>query len=243
MKVLDGLKWHYELWGMRGVCAQTSSRIFGWPRELDVTPRGFANPVHLRLGTSDFCSYRDVLIEKEKKYEPDIPNFSPRNIVDAGAHIGMASIGFAVRYPTAKIIALEPEPANYKALLRNVAPYRSIIPVQAALWKEDGEVGLEASDAHPRGAFQVVDNGRTKVRAMTMRTLMRETGLDSIDLLKLDIEGAEREVFEACDWIGVVQVIAVELHDRIKPGCRTAVQTATDKLRSYEQGDITFYLQ
>ena len=242
MRIYDGLKWHYQLCGIRGVCAEASFRIFSWPRELKVTPRGMDYPVYLRLRTSDFCAYKDVLVCKEKQYDPCLPEFSPRTIVDAGAHIGMASICFTRTYPRATIIAVEPEPSNFRALLRNTAPYPSIITIQAALWREDGEVSLGSSDAHPKGAFQVVDNGQTRIRAMTVSTLMRETGISSIDLLKLDIEGAEMEVFEACDWIEAVRVIAIELHDRVKPGCRAVVQTAAKKFRSYERGDVTFYL-
>lgn len=242
MRIYDGLKWHYQLCGIRGVWAQASFRIFGSPRELTVTPRGMEHPVYLRLRTSDFCAYKDVLVCKEKQYDPGLPDFSPRIIVDAGAHIGMASICFARTYPQATIIAIEPEPSNFKALLRNTSPYGSIIPIEAALWKEDGEVSLGTSDAHPKGAFQVVDNGQARIRAMTVRTLMREAGISSIDLLKLDIEGAEKEVFEACDWIETVRVIAIELHDRVKPGCRAAVQRAAKNFRSYQRGDVTFYL-
>jgi FkbM family methyltransferase len=243
MSIHDGLKWHYQLCGIRGVCAETSFRMFGWPRELTVTPRGMDHAVHLRLRTSDLCAYKDVLVCKDKQYDPGMPDFSPKIIVDAGANIGMASICFARRYPLATIIAIEPEPSNFTALLRNISPYSSITPVEAALWKEDGEVGLGTSYAHPKGAFQVVDSGPTRVRAVTIRTLMRENGINLIDLLKLDIEGAEKEVFEACDWIETVRVIAIELHDRIKPGCRAAVRAAARTFRSCERGDITFYFR
>jgi FkbM family methyltransferase len=243
MNVYDGLKWHYKLCGIRGVSAEAAFRIFGWPRELTVTPPGIDHSVSLRLRTSDYCAYKDVLVCKDKKYDPGIPDFSPRVIVDAGANIGMASIGFARKYPLATIFAIEPEPSNFTALLRNVSSYGSIVPIQAALWKEDGEVSLGPSSAHPRGAFQVADSGQTRVRAITVSTLMREKGINFIDLLKLDIEGAEKEVFEACDWIEAVQVIAIELHDRVKPGCRAAVQAAATKFRSHEQGDITVYFK
>ena len=130
----------------------------------------------------------------------------------------MASILFALKYPTARIIAIEPEPSNFAALVRNTTPYKIITPIQAALWREDGEVTLGPSTAHPKGAFQIVDNGRQRVRAITMDTVMREAGIDSIDLLKMDIEGAEIEVFESCPWIKKVQVLAIELHDRVRPG-------------------------
>lgn len=243
MSRYEGLKWYYQLTGIRGVCVETSFRIFGWPSELTIVPPGIGHPVHLRLQTSDFCAYRDVLVSREKQYDPDVEDFDPAIIVDAGAHIGMASIGFARRYPRATIIALEPEPANFAVLLRNVSSYDSIIPVQAALWKENGEVGLGPSDVHPRGTFQVVDAGKTRVRAITLNTIMREHNITFIDLLKLDIEGAEKEVFESCDWIEAVRVIAVELHDRVKPGCRSVVEAAMKKFHSYKRGDITFYLK
>ena len=176
-------------------------------------------------------------------YDPGILNFKPETIVDAGAHIGMASILFARKFPFARIIAIEPEPSNFAALLRNTSPYKNITLVQAALWNEDGEVTLGRSNAHVKGAFQVVENGEKRVRAMTMDTLMRETGIQSIDLLKVDIEGAEKEVFTACDWIQKVRIVAIELHDRIKPGCRSAVETAASGFRSEQRGEVTFYVK
>jgi FkbM family methyltransferase len=240
MSILEGVRWYYGLCGIRGAGAAASFRLIERPRELIVVPRGKNHPIHLRLGTSDFCAYKDVLVCRDKQYDPDIPDFNPHMIVDAGAHIGMASIGFACRYPRATIIAVEPEPSNFAALLRNIAAYKSIVPVEAALWKEDGEVGLGACEVHPKGAFQIMERGQIRVRAITMSTLMREMGIHFIDLLKVDIEGAEKEVFEACDWIESVRTIAIELHDRVKLGCRAAVQTAAESFRFEDRGDVTF---
>jgi FkbM family methyltransferase len=241
MGIRQGFNWYYRLCGARGVGAVICFRLFGSPRELTTTPPGSNHPVHLRLNTSDFCAYKDVLICQEKQYDVGIPDFSPKTIVDAGAHIGMASILFARKYPEAKIIAIEPEPSNFALLVKNVSPYRTITPIQAALWREDGEITLGESDAHPKGAFQVVVGGKERVRAITMDTLMHETGIRSIDLLKVDIEGAEKEVFESCPWIKNVGIIAVELHDRIKPGCRSTVETAAKDFRSYQEGCVTFF--
>jgi FkbM family methyltransferase len=236
-------KWYYEFSGIRGVRAATSFRLLGRPRELAITPPSSEHPVFLRLNTSDFCSYRDVLICQDKIYDPHIPNFSPRTIIDVGAHIGMASLLFALRYPTAKIIAVEPEAANFSRLVRNVSPYKNIVPVQAALWKQDGEVRLGKSTAHPKGAFAITENGEERVRAITMDTLMKETGVSTIDFLKVDIEGAEKEVFQNCAWINNVRVIAIELHDRVRPDCRSTVESAAVGFRSERQGDVTFFVR
>ena len=241
MSLWQGLKWYYELCGSRGVCAVASFRVCRRPGELAIVPPRSRYPVYLRIDTSDFCAYRDVLIFQSKSYDPGIPDFSPKTIVDAGAHIGMASILFALKYPAARIVAIEPEPSNFAALVRNTAHYKTITPIQAALWREDGAVTLGASKAHPKGAFQIVENGRQRVRAMTMDAVMRETGIQSIDLLKVDIEGAEIEVFESCPWISNVAVIAIELHDRVRLGCSSVVKRAASSLRCDQRGEITFF--
>jgi FkbM family methyltransferase len=240
---LTSAKWYYEFSGMRGVSAATSFRVFRRPRELAITPPESSYPVFLRLSTSDVCSYRDVLICQDKPYDPRIPNFSPHVVVDVGAHIGMASLLFGHRYPKARIIAVEPEPANFVALVRNTSPYKNIVPVQAALWKEDGEVRLGKSSAHPKGAFAIAEDGDQRVRAVTMETLMRENELSTIDFLKVDIEGAEREVFQNCAWIKNVGVMAIELHDRVQPGCWSTVQSATADFCSDRQGDVAFFVR
>lgn len=243
MGIWQGLKWYYETCGIRGVCAVASFRLCGRPRELDIAPARSNHKVHLRIDTSDFCAYRDVLIFKTKSYDPSIPEFSPRTIVDAGAHVGTASILFALKYPAAKIIAIEPEAANYAALVRNTAPYKMITPIHAALWCEDGEVTLGPSDAHPKGAFQIVGNGPQRVRAITMGTLISEIGIDSVDLLKVDIEGAEVEVFACCPWITNVRVIAIELHDRVRTGCSSVVKTAAKDMHFDQKGEVTFLVR
>jgi len=241
MRLWQGFKWYYELCGSLGVCAVASFRLCGRPSELAIVPPQSNHRVYLRLGTSDFCAYRDVLVFRSKSYDPGIPSFSPNTIVDVGAHIGMASILFALKYPSAKIIAVEPEPSNFRALLRNTAPYETITPIQAALWRQDGEVALGVSSAHPKGAFQIVENGQRRVRAMTMDTIMRKTGIDSIDILKVDIERAEKEVFESCPWISKVRVLAIELHDRVRFGCSSTVESAARAFHYDQRGEIAIF--
>jgi FkbM family methyltransferase len=242
MSYWDGVKWYYRLCGARGVFAVSSFRVFGHPLELSLIPRDLNYPVWLRIDTSDFCAYADVLTFKTKSYDPEIPGFDPKVVVDLGAHIGMASIYFAHRYPKARVIAVEPEPSNFAALVRNTRSYPTIAPIQAAIWKKDGEVTLGRSNAHPKGSFQILPNGDVHVRAMTLHTLMQEIGIRSIDLLKVDIEGAESDVFEACNEIGSMRVIAIELHDRIRPGCGRTVKNAARGFRCKEAGEVTFLL-
>lgn len=64
---------------------------------------------------------------------------------------------------------------------------------------------------------------------------MDEYDLDFIDILKMDIEGSEKNVFEnAKDWIDKVGMITVELHDRICMGCSRAFYLASREFTRYE---------
>ncbi len=154
-----------------------------------------------------------------------LPVSSPAVIIDAGANIGLASIWFASKFPDARIIAVEPENSNYGLLERNVAPFPNVTPVHAAVWSHVGTLGVEAPDDWGPAGFQtreLPDSHRPvqRVPCLTITELMSEYDLKWVDLLKVDIEGAEKEVFGSPDeWIGSVGAIAIELHDRFEPGC------------------------
>lgn len=189
--------------------------------------------------------YEHVLLGEE--YAFDLP-FSPKIVMDAGANIGMASIYFARRYPEAKIFAIEPEAANFAVLVKNVRPYPAIVPIQAALWNRDGQICVGEPDAADgfRGewAFVTREGGTgAKVRAITMRTLMEEMRIPAIDLAKIDIEGAEKEVFEDTGWLAGLGCLTIELHDRVRPGCSEAVERAMEAFERTQRGEATFYVR
>jgi FkbM family methyltransferase len=240
MGILAGIKGYYELFGVRGLLAISSHRVFGKPNEIVSNPPDVRHPVYLRVRTSDISLYKDILLRKE--YDLGLKDFSPRTIVDAGANCGMATLYFANRYPNAKIIAVEPVASNYAALVKNVSAYPNVVPVHAALWNKDGKISLCSTGLDDDWwAFKTYEGGDNQVRSITMRTLMTETGIDSIDLLKMDVEGAEVEAFEQSDWMSGVQVVVIELHDNIKPGCRATVTSAAKGFKQWERGEMTFY--
>jgi FkbM family methyltransferase len=185
-------------------------------------------PIHLRLGSSDVDTFVEVLVDHEYDFRLRRP---PRFVIDAGANIGLTSIWFAARYPDATIVALEPDEANFELLALNSAPYANVHPVRAALWKEVTEVSLVDPGLGP-WAFQVTDDasaraGTQLTPATTVPALMDRFGFDQVDLLKLDIEGSEKEVLESsAPWIDRVDAVVVELHDRFKPGCTEAFELA-----------------
>lgn len=184
----------------------------------------------LRLNTTDILVWASVFQREE--YGASLP-FEPRVIVDAGAYTGLSSVYFARKYPQARVLALEPDASNFELLKQNSAPFANIVPLNNALWYEEGSVELyDRNRGH--WAFSVcpptseTHSGGQRVGALTIPALMAIAQTDVIDILKIDVEGAEREIFEhSAEWIGRVGAIFAELHDRLRPGCTAAFEVAT----------------
>jgi FkbM family methyltransferase len=160
--------------------------------------------VQLRLGSSDISVFNGIFRWLEYGWDLDR---KPQTIIDGGAYIGLSAIYFTMRYPGVRIVAVEASEQNFELLVRNTSAFPNIQPVHAALWPAAGALVLtdpgtglwglqvkeavEQDGAVPGGGGQSVDS----VRAITIDDIIREHSLDRIDLLKVDIEGAEKELF------------------------------------------------
>jgi FkbM family methyltransferase len=238
---------YYSLFGWHGAFLAAESRLFSRPIEVSVAVPAVKHPVYIRLRTSDVLVVWQVLVSG--RYDWQFAK-SPKVIVDAGANVGLASIYYANRYPEARIIAVEPELSNYEILKKNVAPYPQVVPVRAALWKENTDLLLIDRGTGHYG-FRTVEATtsackiRGGARGLTLDTLMAECHVDFIDILKVDIEGAEKEVFEHTSaWVGKIGAVVVELHDNTKTGCSRSVYQATQGFEfEWRKGETIFLLK
>ena len=185
------------------------------------TPSGRASWA-LRLPSTDVYVHNQIFVQRQYQFNVQAP---PRIIVDAGANIGLFSIYMAQAFPEARIIALEPEAGNFARLKANVAAFPQITPVHAALWHEATEVTVHDSGIGNWGfsTASVSDHESStecgRIDAKTVDSLMAELNLKKIDILKIDIEGAEKEVFaDPTRWIDHVDSLVVELHEQWRPG-------------------------
>lgn len=199
----------------------TSRRASKSGQRMEVMLPGTDIPLTLRLGTSDISVFKEIFIDLEYGWAFNTP---PSVIVDAGGYIGLSAAFFAHTYPEATIIAIEPDARNYELLMLNTARFPNVHAVRAAVWKESGAIsltdpgfgawGLQVSESH------APVTGGDLIRAVTIDEIKQEFGLDRIHLLKVDVEGSEKEIFSAADsWISSVDAICIELHDRFKLGC------------------------
>lgn len=189
---------------------------------LTIKIKGVQYPFYLRGNTSDIPAFYQIFSFKQYKIVYD---FTPAYIFDLGANIGLASLYFANTYPAATIIAVEPEPSNCEMLLKNTGSYKNIHCWQGGVW--GSKANLDVVDIHKgKWAFvtREVESIDHSVNAITIDDLMLMFNIPHIDILKLDVESAEKEIFEGAHhlWLPKVKAMIVELHDRYKAGCSVA---------------------
>ena len=196
-------------------------------RVIEVSPRGTTRTLAIRVGTSDLKILEDIYLREEYRWPFA---HDPKVLVDAGAYTGLSTVYFATRYPSATIIAVEPSHDNYELLARNTEGLANVHLVHAALWNERGTLDMVDPGYGPfayrvgrSDATTANDAGREHVDALAVPDIVETYSLERIDLLKVDIEGSEVEVFtDASGWIDRVDALCLELHDRLRPGCSRA---------------------
>ncbi len=150
-------------------------------------------------------------------------------VLDIGANIGAETVRFLKLYPDAKIVCLEPWQRNFDYLKLNTAWAGERCECYlGALWHEEHR-DLEVID--PGAASQTVRLGENQgkgglgVVGWTLAQLIAKQGWDEVDVLKVDIEGAEREIFPNLDGelVKKIKCLIIEPHDILVPGSLTAV--------------------
>ena len=203
-----------------------------------------ARGILLRPGTSDLLCFRQVFLRDE--YGPMLDNVrDPKLIVDCGANIGLTSAVLAHRFPNARIIAVEPDDANYDLATRNLQQYGSRITLlKAAIWSH--ACGMQVIPSTVQGSYwgqRVAESSDGALRGIDMLGLLEFANADRIDLLKIDIEGAEKQLFsEGTDrWLPHVDNIVIELHG---PECEEPVERALQgfRFRRETSGELKLFM-
>ena len=191
----------------RGIHELQLSRLAEAPSRTPVSAKIGGRTFRYIDGPSFTSAYRAIFLDHIYRFE--VPDPSPR-IIDCGANVGLAIVYWKSLYPDARITAFEPDGTAFDALEINCSGYRTSVElVRAAVWSAEGEMTF-VPDGADAGRLDVAGGAGSTVVA-TMRLRDRLTG--SIDLLKLDIEGAETAVLEDCsDRLGNVRRIFVEYH-------------------------------
>ena len=162
----------------------------------------------------DFFILNEIFVIKE--YDIALP-FTPKTIVDVGAHIGAASLFFANKFPGAKIYSVEPFPKNFAALNNNIKLNNlqsRIKTFNIAISKKEGSAKLYLNKDND-GCHSLIqelnpDSKGLKVKTMDFDGFLAENSLKGIDLLKMDCEGAEMDILRGSSKLKSIRAIVME---------------------------------
>ena len=175
----------------------------------------------LREVGSDMLTFDEVI--KQQIYKNILSRLQHcETVIDLGANIGLASLFFASRYPSCRLFAVEPNAHSYRILtanLRTLVEKGRCRTLKAAVWSnEESLVGDPSQAPEHYSAFRMKearaeDGADETTVGLPIQKIIKKSGFTRIDLLKVDIEGAEVELFKGdLGWLRNVTSIAIEFH-------------------------------
>jgi len=180
--------------------------------------------IKLRRLSSDIYVFSQVFYNKEYELviEAAILNgITINTIIDAGANIGLTTLMFAQTFNNASFFCIEPDKENFSTMKFNLSGIMQQCKLyNAALWPEKKNLYLQTDFRDGKEwSLRVTENqnhSTTVVEAITLMDIINENGLTTIDILKIDIEGSEAELF--CDssdlsFLQFVKILALEIHN------------------------------
>jgi len=236
------------------ICVQRDdpSRFALWRTHVALAARGHrrheageARVLDYRVAYLDYVNlvhlYREIFVGGI--YDVPLANPAPL-IFDCGSNIGMSILYFKRRHPIARVVGFEPHPQVHETLRRNVEGNRlqGVTLHRKALAGEAGSIEFYAEGSAPgaldMGLFATRNRGAAiLVEAETLSSHLHEP----VDLLKLDIEGAEEGVLDELARSGRlrnVRNLVCEYHHHLDP----AQDQLSRTLAILEEGGFGYHI-
>jgi FkbM family methyltransferase len=193
----------------------------------------YSRPVsfYVRRKSTDIIIFKEILFQQEYRYLTVLSrklNMDVRYIIDAGANIGTATVYMKSVFPAARIVSIEPEADNFAMLEMNIQAngYKDVEAFKGGLWNKETwlEVKSGFRDKERELSFYVTEVDESAVTGnsllgITVEGVMAKWSFPRVDILKIDIEGAERYLFsnlEDCRRIlADVRILAIEVHEEV----------------------------
>lgn len=182
----------------------------------------------LRKRTSDLLVFNQVILKEEYRTLCELVDtfYSADKIeciIDAGANIGITSLYLSNIFNNAKLIAVEPSEGNFLVLKTNILHNENsrVIPFNNALWFECDVLRISNNfrDGQEWSLKVTHDSsGQGSINAITLKEIIIRGNVKIIDILKIDIEGSERELLNNSEFLNLlkdVKFLAIELHEEM----------------------------
>ena len=153
------------------------------------------------------------------------------NVLDLGANLGQFSQAITERFGC-RCVAVEPSPGLYSFI-----PETSLVSkIQAAVGEKSGVSEFHLASSVVAGSILQKANLHShtiQTRVVSLADLLKQLGWSQVDLLKVDIEGAEIGMLAGCpdDVLGRIVQISVEFHDFCGMTAVAEVEKTIERLR------------
>lgn len=193
-------------------------------------------------------------IFKYNEYKPLVDCFndnfadeSKLNIIDAGSNIGLTSVYLNSFFLNSKFIVIEPDISNFETMSYNLEENKiqNVVKVKGGIWSKNTNLKIKNDFRDQKDwSFRVEEiDEDSGLKAYSFNYLFEKYNVEEVDILKIDIEGSEKEVFlsEFSDlsYLKKVKCIAIEIHDEFK--CRADIYKILKKYNFdfFESGELT----
>jgi FkbM family methyltransferase len=222
------------LHGLRLLCQIERRLPPGPPAVRRYRIPGLPGPIALRPTVADHAAFWQCLVRNQydvtkfpharrllDAYRDHVSQGRRPLVLDCGANIGLASVWFAAAFPQAHICAIEPDQGNFSLLTENTWPFRDRATlIRGAVWGDASHVRISNPGAGS-AAFRVEpapSSDAGAIEAYTVGQICKRVGAPAPFIVKLDIEGAQKDVFARnAEWVGETHLIALELDDWLLP--------------------------
>jgi len=202
--------------------------------------------------SSDLITLLEVWGKQEYRHAIDIltaKEISEPFILDVGGNVGYSVVYFKYHFPAARIICVEPDRLNQRQISKNteVNGFQNIALVAGALWRKRTKMEIKSDYREGTSAsFYVVESDQGDVEGYGISDILLIQNWSHIDLLKMDIEGAEKYLFEdehiAATILSITRVIAIEIHDEKADRKKIYSALSNNGFKYVTKGETTFGL-
>jgi FkbM family methyltransferase len=181
-------------------------RWFAMPAQVHVAKQ----PIHLRHLDEEGVDADFISCFLRNTYGLGRIPDSVRTIIDVGANVGFFSLAAREYYPDAIIHAYEPNPRILPFLRANTLTLEIQVHPEA-VGDRDCHITMIDTGPSDQAKTRISDSADRTIRQVTVETLVERIG-GSVDLLKLDCEGAEWEILKPNPCWKAVRNIRMEYH-------------------------------
>jgi len=240
-------EYYYHLIQRNGILKEESDKSFtAFYPDLNMTIRTRKRP------SSDLDVFSQIF--RYLEYKPVVEEFKSNfgsasgiNIIDAGSNIGLTAVYMSSFFNGANFICIEPDDNNFENLNYNITvnSIPNVKTIKAGIWSKDTNLKIisdfrDKNDWSFRVEETTSDNG---LKAYSIPTIMKQYGISSIDILKIDVEGSEKEIFtnpeSDTSFLAATKCIAIEIHDEFN--CREEIYAVLRKygFTFFNSGELT----